>query len=73
MAKEHQILRKTLEETFNMSKLDIGGKYFVLKDFFRDIEVAYYSQVNKEIVEEQKGVSEDAESIQPEQLEELSK
>ena len=73
MAKEYQILRETLNNVFNQSELDIGGKYFVLKDFYRDIEVAYYNQLNKEVMEEKEGAIEDAESVQSNQLGELSK
>lgn len=49
MTREYQQLRETVANIINTSPLDIGGKYFVLKDLYRDVEIVYYSAINKEI------------------------
>ena len=64
MIKDYQILREALTKVLDGNPLDIGAKYYVLKDVFADVETLYYTQINKEIMEENnKGVTENAESV----------
>lgn len=59
MIKNYQILKETLNIAIQNSNLDIGAVYFILKDTLSTIEKLYYSQINKECIEEQKTNSED--------------
>lgn len=64
MTKDYQILKEALIKVLDGNPLDIGGKYFVLKEVFATVETLYYTQINKEIMEENnKGVTENAESV----------
>lgn len=54
MIKNYQIFKETVNNAIQSSGLDIGAAYFILKDIFRDIETLYYSQINKELLEESK-------------------
>lgn len=54
MTKTYQFFKETINRTIQNSGLDIGAAYFILKDIFRDVETLYYSQINKELLEESK-------------------
>lgn len=72
MAKEYQIFRETLNNVINGTSLDMGGIYYVLKDVYRDVENQYFAQINQELMTQTEGGDMDAESIQQNQLGELS-
>ena len=64
MARDYQIFKESIRSYIKENTLDIGAKYFILKDIFRDIEAEYFSQINNEILSEQEGGKEDdAESV----------
>ena len=44
---------KILHELISNSELDIGTIYFILKNTFREIETLYYTQLNKESMNEE--------------------
>lgn len=69
---DYQIFRETINNVISNTSLDIGGIYYVLKDAYRDVENLYYAQINQELMEQKKGGECDAESIQQNQLGELS-
>lgn len=69
--KEYQIFKETINKVISGTSLDIGGTYYVLKDVYRDVENQYYAQINQELMA-QEGGERDAESIQQNQLGELS-
>lgn len=73
MAKEYQIFRETINNVINGTSLDMGGIYYVLKDVYRDVENQYFAQINQELMTQTEGGDMDAESIQQNQLGELSK
>lgn len=52
MIKNYQILKETINKAIQNSGLDIGAVYFILKDVYTDIEKLYYSQINRECLEE---------------------
>ena len=52
MVKNYQILKESINNVIQKSNLDIGAIYFILKDIFKEIEVLYYSQINRELMEE---------------------
>ena len=54
MIKNYQILKDSINSIIQKSGLDIGVVYFILKDIFKDIEALYYSQINRELIEESK-------------------
>ena len=54
MIKDYQIFKESINGIIQRSGLDIGAVYFILKDIFREIETLYYSQINREIMEESK-------------------
>lgn len=56
MAKEYQIFKESIKQFVNEQNLDIGAKYFILKDIFRDIEVEFFAQVNREALAESERV-----------------
>ena len=43
---------KILHELISSSELDIGTIYFIFKNIFSEIEALYYTQLNKELMEE---------------------
>lgn len=59
MIKNYQIFKETLNLVIQNSNLDIGAVYFILKDTLSYTEKLYYSQINKECMEEQEINSED--------------
>lgn len=54
MVKDYQILKESINNIIQKSGLDVGVVYFILKDIFKDIEALYYSQINRELIEESK-------------------
>ena len=52
MIKNYQILKEAINSTIQKSNLDIGAIYFIFKDIFKEIEMLYYTQINKELMEE---------------------
>ena len=54
MIKNYQLLKESINALIQKSGMDIGAVYFILKDVFREIETLYYSQINREIMEESK-------------------
>lgn len=58
MNKKYQIFRESLTQVIQNSGLDIGIAYFILKDVFSEIETLYYTQLNKECLEEAKKINE---------------
>ena len=62
MVKDYQILRETVKKVLADSPLDIGAKYFVLSDIFRDVEAEYFGKINGELMEGEE-VRSDAESV----------
>ena len=54
MIKDYQILKESINGMIQKSGLDIGAVYFILKDIFREVENLYYSQINREIMEDSK-------------------
>ena len=54
MIKDYQILKESINGIIQKSGLDVGAVYFILKDIFREIEALYYSQINREIMEDSK-------------------
>jgi hypothetical protein len=52
--KNYQIFKENLNQIIQNSNLDIGAVYFIMKDTLKDIEMLYYSQINSEMMEEQK-------------------
>lgn len=54
MIKNYQLLKESINALIQKSGMDIGAVYFILKDIFREIETLYYSQINREIMEESK-------------------
>lgn len=54
MIKDYQILKESINSIIQKSGMDVGAVYFILKDIFREIETLYYSQINREIIEESK-------------------
>lgn len=63
MAKEYQIFRNSINNFVNEQKLDIGAKYYILKDILHDVEAEFFAQVNKEAIEEAEGVNQNAENV----------
>ena len=63
MVKDYQILRATVKKVLADSPLDIGAKYFVLSDVFRDVEAEYFGQINGELMDRGEEVRGDAESV----------
>lgn len=57
MIKKYQVFKETIKTIIQESGLDIGVIYFILKDIFTEIEILYYSQLNKEIMSENVQVS----------------
>lgn len=57
MNKKYQIFRESLTQVIQNSGLDIGIAYFILKDVFSEIETLYYTQLNKECLEEAKKIN----------------
>ena len=53
MIKNYQILKESISSVIQKSGLDIGAVYFIFKDLFREIEILYYNQINKELAEEE--------------------
>ena len=53
MIKNYQILKESISSIIQKSGLDIGAVYFIFKDLFREIEILYYNQINKELAEEE--------------------
>ena len=53
MIKNYQILKESISSVIQKSDLDIGAVYFIFKDLFREIEILYYNQINKELAEEE--------------------
>lgn len=51
MIKDYQIFKESILNLFHKSELDIGIIYFILKDIFKEIEIMYYTQINKELAE----------------------
>lgn len=70
--KEYQIFKETINKVISGTSLDIGGIYYVLKDVYRDVENQYFVQINQELMAQAEGGECDAESIQQNQLGELS-
>lgn len=60
MIKDYQILKESLINTMQNSGLDIGAAYFILKDVFISFENLYYTQINKECLEEAKEINAEA-------------
>lgn len=58
MIKKYQIFKETLKNVIQESGLDVGAVYFILKDVFRELETTYYTQINKEFIEEAKAKEE---------------
>ena len=54
MIKNYQLFKESINSLIQNSGLDVGIVYFILKDIFKEIEVLYYSQINREIIEESK-------------------
>ena len=54
MIKNYQILKESINSIIQNSGLDVGIVYFIFKDIFREIEALYYSQINRELIEESK-------------------
>lgn len=54
MIKNYQIFKETISSIIQNSGLDIGVVYFIMKDIFSDIEKLYFSQINRELLEEEK-------------------
>lgn len=52
MIKDYQLLKESITNLLQQSKLDIGIIYFILKDVFKEIETLYYTQINQELIEE---------------------
>ena len=52
MIKNYQILKESINNIIQKSNLDIGAVYFIFKDLFREIEMLYYGQINRELAEE---------------------
>lgn len=61
MIKDYQFLKESITNLLQQSKLDIGIIYFILKDIFKEIETLYYTQINKELIEESKIQNEEQE------------
>lgn len=53
MIKNYQIFKETINSAIQNSGLDIGAVYFILKDALSCTEKLYYSQINRECMEEQ--------------------
>ena len=53
MIKKYQVLKEQINYLIQNSGLDIGAVYFIIKDIFREVEILYYTQINKEIIEEE--------------------
>lgn len=68
MAKEYHILQETLKQVLSNSSLDVGAKYFVLKDVMRDVESEYVAQIKIDIANDLKGGADNAESVQHAEL-----
>lgn len=60
MIKNYQIFKETVNNVIQNSNLDIGAVYFILKDIFSEIERVYYSQINKECLEEAEKIESDS-------------
>lgn len=61
---DYQIFRESIKSYIKENPLDIGAKYFMLKDIFRDVEAEYFAQINNEILSEREGGKENnAESV----------
>ena len=52
MVKNYQILKEQINYAIQESGLDIGAAYFIMKDIINNLEQLYYSQVNREFLEE---------------------
>ena len=59
MIKNYQILKESINTVIQKSELDIGAVYFILKDIFKEVEVLYYSQINRELAEESEKMQSD--------------
>lgn len=59
MIKNYQILKESINAVIQKSELDIGAIYFILKDIFKEVEVLYYSQINRELAEESEKMQSD--------------
>ena len=59
MIKNYQILKESINAVIQKSELDIGAVYFILKDIFKEVEILYYSQINRELAEESEKMQSD--------------
>ena len=54
MIHNYEVLRQSLTTMIQKSNLDIGAIYFICKDVFRDVEMAYANAVNSGLAEQNK-------------------
>lgn len=62
MIRNYQIFKEAVNNLIQNSNLDIGAVYFIFKDIFSDIERTYYTQINKECLEEARRINSDTEN-----------
>lgn len=55
MIKDYQLFKEKILKDISNNNLDIGATYFILKNILIEIEALYYAQINKELLEENKG------------------
>ena len=60
MIKNYQLFKESINKLIQKSGLDVGIVYFILKDIFKEIEALYYSQINRELIEESKEKNEES-------------
>ncbi len=48
---KYEVLKGIINQSIQNSGLDIGAVYFIMKDIYSNIENLYYSQLNREAIE----------------------
>ena len=51
MIKDYEIFKEKIDYAIQNSNLDIGAIYFILKNTLINVEARYYSEINKELLE----------------------
>lgn len=57
MIKDYQILKESINKVLKETPLDVGAKYYILKDVFTEIEQTYYATINSELMAESEEIT----------------
>lgn len=71
MIRDYEFLKEQINYCIQNSGLDIGAAYFIMKEVLRNLESAYYAQINKEFAEHplMPETSEGSEAVAPDNKE----